>query len=120
MYLIRDIMHCKPGKVRAMVEKFQAINKLSKEAGFGSMRVMTDVAAERYWTVVSEIEVAHPRGARGRPSKKMMADPKFQEAMKGYHDLVERRAARNLPDREVTRDQEIKTGGSEIRRKEFS
>ncbi len=88
MFLVRDIMYCKPGKVRAMVEKFHAISKLGKEAGFGSMRVMTDVAAERYWTVVSEIEVPtlEEHEATG---KKMMADPRFQEAMKGYHDLVE-------------------------------
>jgi hypothetical protein len=29
MYLIRDIMYCKPGKVRPMVEKFTAMAKLS-------------------------------------------------------------------------------------------
>lgn len=88
MYVVRDIMHCKPGKVRAMVEKFQAINKLGKEAGFGTMRVMTDIAAERYWTVVSEMEVSSLE-EHEQTSKKMMADPRFQEAMKGYHDLVE-------------------------------
>jgi uncharacterized protein YbaA (DUF1428 family) len=88
MYLVRDIMYCKPGKVRSMVEKFQAIAKLGKDAGFGSMRVMTDVAAERYWTVISEVEVPSLE-AHEATSKKMMADPKFQEAMKGYHDLVD-------------------------------
>ena len=88
MYVIREIMHCKPGKVRAMVEKFHALNKLTKEAGMGTMRVMTDVAAERYWTVVSEVEVANLE-EHEQASKKMMGDAKFQEAMKGYHDLVE-------------------------------
>ena len=32
MYLIRDIMYCKPGKVRAMVEKFVAISKLGEQS----------------------------------------------------------------------------------------
>ena len=88
MYVIREVMHCKPGKVRAMVEKFHALNKLTAASGLGTMRVMTDVAAERYWTVISEIEVPTIDEFE-ETSKKMMADPKFQEAMKGYHDLVE-------------------------------
>lgn len=88
MYVIREIMHCKPGKVRAMVEKFHALNKLTTAAGLGAMRVMTDVAAERYWTVVSEVEVPNIDEFE-QTSKKMMADAKFQEVMKGYHDLVE-------------------------------
>jgi len=57
MLLIRDIMYCKPGKVRALVEKFSAMSKLNEKRGLPRMRIMTDVAAERYWTVVSEMEV---------------------------------------------------------------
>ena len=56
MYLIRDIMYCKPGQVRPMVEKFKALNKVLKKMGFPAMRIMTDVSAERYWTVVAEQE----------------------------------------------------------------
>ena len=59
MLLVREIMHCKPGKVRPMVEKFLAMNKLGAKAGMPSMRVMTDFSAERYWTIVAEME-AHP------------------------------------------------------------
>ena len=57
MLLIREVMHCKPGKVRPMVEKFLAMAKLNEEAGLGRMRVMTDFCAERYWTIVAEFEV---------------------------------------------------------------
>ena len=88
MYLIRDIMYCKPAKVRPMVEKFVALSKLSEKMGFGKMRVMTDVSAERYWTVVSEMEVAD-LGQYTEMSRKSMAMPEFQEAMKGYHDLID-------------------------------
>jgi hypothetical protein len=28
MYVIREILHCKPGKVRPMVEKFRAISNV--------------------------------------------------------------------------------------------
>ena len=88
MFLIRDIMYCKPGKARAMVEKFMALSKLSQTMGFGSMRVMTDVSAERYWTVVSEMEVPSIEQYT-ETSRKSMQMPEFQEAMKGYHDLID-------------------------------
>lgn len=39
MLLIREVMHCKPGKVRPMVEKFVAMNKLGKKTGMPPMRV---------------------------------------------------------------------------------
>ncbi|MEO7191543.1 MAG: hypothetical protein ABI051_10860 [Vicinamibacterales bacterium] len=88
MFLIRDIMYCKPGKARPMVEKFRALSKLTAQMGFGGMRIMTDVSAERYWTVVSEIEVTSLE-EYAETSRKSMSLPEFQEAMKGYHDLID-------------------------------
>ena len=88
MFLVRDIMYCKPGKARPMVEKFLAIRKLGEKAGFGTMRVMTDVSAERYWTVVSEIEVESLERFT-EMSRQSMEMKELQDAMKGYHDLVE-------------------------------
>ena len=88
MYLVRDIMYCKPGKAKQMVEKFKAVAKAGEKLGMGSMRVMTDVSAERYWTVVSEMEVPSLE-AFTEMSRKSMEMKEFQETMKGYHDLVE-------------------------------
>ena len=88
MFLIRDIMYCKPGKARPMVDKMKAIAKLGEKMGMGTMRVMTDVSAERYWTVVSEIEIASLE-QHTEMMKKSGQMPEFQEAMKGYHDLVD-------------------------------
>ena len=92
MLLIRDIFYCKPGKVRPMVEKFLAMNKLGPKAGMPKMRVMTDFCAERYWTLVAEMEVASveefERAMSGAGQSK--EDQKeFETIMKGYHDLVE-------------------------------
>jgi hypothetical protein len=70
------------------VEKFLALSKLSGKLGFAGMRVMTDVSAERYWTVVSEIEVPSLEEYT-EMSRKSMSMPEFQEAMKGYHDLID-------------------------------
>jgi hypothetical protein len=88
MFLVRDIMYCKPGKARAMVDKFVALSSISHRLGMGPMRVLTDVSAERYWTVVSEMEVPSLDALSDRASK-AMADPEFQAAMQGYHDLVD-------------------------------
>jgi hypothetical protein len=92
MYLIREIMYCKPGKVRPMVDKFVAMSKLGENSGMRGMRVMTDFSAERYWTVVAEMQVADLASF-----EKMMSAPagssddmkKMEEIMKDYHDLVD-------------------------------
>lgn len=92
MYLIRELMYCKPGKVRPMVEKFIAMSKLNEKLGMPKMRVMTDFAAEQYWTIVAEMEVPDLQSF-----ERMMSNPqgspddlkKFDEIMKGYHDLVD-------------------------------
>jgi hypothetical protein len=88
MLLIRDIFFCKPGKVRPMVDKFLAMKKLSEKKGLGSMRVMTDVSSESFWTVVSEFEVASLEAfmAMGQDADEMK---EFEAIMKDYHDLVD-------------------------------
>ena len=88
MFLVRDIMYCKPAQSRAMAKKFLALSKLTERMGMGAMRVMTDVSAERYWTVVSEMEVKNLEEYT-ETSRKSMENPEFQEAMKGYHDLID-------------------------------
>ena len=93
MLLIREIMYCKPGKVRPMVEKFLAMSKLGAKVGMPKMRVMTDFCAERYWTLVAEMEVASMdafermgQGGDGQNSEDMK---EFENLMKGYHEFVE-------------------------------
>lgn len=87
MLLIRDLMYCKPGKVRPMVEKFLAMAKLSEKKGRGKMRIMTDLSAERYWTVVSEMEVPSLEAFMAMGQSDQMKE--FDDIMKGYHDLVD-------------------------------
>jgi hypothetical protein len=92
MLLVREIMYCKPGKVRPMVEKFLAMSKLGERMGMGKMRVLTDLAGERYWTIVAELEVpslhAFEEMMQGQGQKE--ADAKeFESIMHGYHDLVD-------------------------------
>ncbi|HET9984301.1 MAG TPA: hypothetical protein VFQ38_11965 [Longimicrobiales bacterium] len=92
MYLVRDIMYCKPGQVRPMAQKFLAMSKLGEKVGMPKMRVMTDFSAERYWTVVAEMEVPSLEAY-----EEMMANPQgsaedmkeLENIMKDYHDLVD-------------------------------
>ena len=55
--------------------------------GFGTMRIMTDVSAERYWTVVAETETKD-LAEYADMSRQTMKDKNLQKAMKDYHDLV--------------------------------
>ena len=57
MFMSREIMHCKPGKVKDLVEKFKLISEALKAIGHPPMRIYTDVSGENYWTVVSEQDV---------------------------------------------------------------
>ncbi len=92
MLLIREVMYCKPGKVRPMVEKFVAMSKLNEKAGMGKMRVMTDFCAERYWTIVAEFEVASMQSFEEMMQGKGMSEQdtkEMEKLMTGYHDLIE-------------------------------
>ena len=94
MLLIREIMYCKPGKVRPMVEKFVTMAKLMEKYNQARMKIMTDFAAERYWTIVSEFEVesleAFEKMMSGQDEPYNADDTKkMEEIMKGYHELVE-------------------------------
>lgn len=92
MYLIRDVMYCKPGKVRALVDKYKAMSALGPKVGMPAMRIMTDFSAERYWTVVSEMEVTDLKAFEEMMTNAQGAEEdmkKMEEIMKGYHDLVD-------------------------------
>jgi hypothetical protein len=95
MLLIREIMYCKPGKVRPMVEKTVAMAKLMEKSGMGKMRVMTDFSAERYWTIVSDFEVESldafekMMSGAGASAQDAETNKQMEELMKGYHDLVD-------------------------------
>ncbi len=92
MMLVREIMYCKPGKVKPMVEKFLAMNKLGEKSGQPKMRVLTDFAGEQYWTIVAEMEVGSLEDFEKMMQGSGMSEAdgkKMEELMKGYHDLVD-------------------------------
>ena len=88
MYVIREVLHCKPGKVRQMTEKFRAISHALQEMGHEPMRLLTDVTGEPFWTIVAEAKVEKIDDFFA-VEQKLTADERVREAMADYHDLVE-------------------------------
>lgn len=90
MLLIRDTFHCKPGKVRPMVEKFKAMARIMEKQGMGKMRVLTDLAGSQFWTIVSEFEVENFDAFMNMDANTSEEDMKqFEEIMKDYHDHID-------------------------------
>jgi hypothetical protein len=88
MYVVRDILHCKPGKVRALVEKFKMVSAVAKRLGIAPPRILTDAGGMPFWTLVLEFE-AETIDAFAAMEGKVMSDPEIGGIMAGYHDLVE-------------------------------
>ncbi len=87
MLVIRDIMHCKPGRVRPMIDRFKAMQKLAKKHRMLQFRVLTDVSGEPFWTIILETEVKSLEQFE-KDGQKMMGNKEMGKIMKGYHDDV--------------------------------
>lgn len=88
MYVVREILHCKPGKVRQMVEKFRTISTALTELGHEPLRLLTDVTGEPFWTIVAEATVPTIDDFFAA-EQKLMANETLRQVMADYHDLVD-------------------------------
>ena len=88
MYVIREVLHCKPGKVRQMVEKFRGISTALKEMEQEPLRLLTDVTGEPYWTIVAEARVERIDDFFAM-EQQLTANETLRTTMADYHDLVE-------------------------------
>ena len=87
MYLIREVLNCKPGKVRQMVDKFRQISMALQEMGHEPMRLLTDVTGEPYWTVIAEAKVEKIDDFFAM-EETLMTNETLQKTMADYHELV--------------------------------
>ena len=87
MYVIREVLNCKPGKVRQMVEKFRSISTVLTEMGQEPLRLLTDVTGEPYWTVVAEATVEKIDDFFVM-EQHLMTNETLRKVMADYHDLV--------------------------------
>lgn len=89
MYVIREVLNCKPGKVRQMVEKFTQISIVLRDMGHEPMRILTDVTGEPYWTVIAEAKVEKIDDFFAM-EQKLTTNETLRKTMADYHDLVDR------------------------------
>jgi hypothetical protein len=50
MYLIRDVLNCKPGKVGELRKMFKALNGVMERTAFKRFPLITDVCGAPFWT----------------------------------------------------------------------
>jgi hypothetical protein len=106
MYVIREVLNCKPGKVRPMVEKFRLLSSALVDMGEQPLSVLTDVTGEPFWTVVVEAHVKtidHFFALEQR----LMANEAVVKTMGDYHSLLD--GGR----REIFRVESLKSTSSE-------
>ena len=89
MYIIREVLTCKPGKVRPLIDKFRILSQAVEETGRPPFRLLTDVSGEPFWTLIAEMTVKTIDEFFGL-EQTLMANESVTNAMSGYHDLVER------------------------------
>ena len=87
MYVIREILNCKPGKVRQMVEKFKSISTVLKDMGQEPLRLLTDVTGEPFWTLVAEARVEKIDDFFAM-EQKVMANETLRKGMADFHELI--------------------------------
>lgn len=88
MYVMREVLHCKPGKVREMVEKFRVLSNGVEAMGQEPLRLLTDAGGERFWTLVIEAKVERIEDFFAL-ERKLMEDETIRSTMADYHDLVD-------------------------------
>jgi hypothetical protein len=89
MYIVREILSCKPGKVRPLLDKFRALSGAVQETGRPPIRLLTDVSGEQFWTLIAEVSVETVDEFFAM-EQSLMSKESVQKAMSGYHELVER------------------------------
>jgi hypothetical protein len=87
MYLIREVLNCKPGKVGETIRRFKALSDVTERLHSKRFRLLTDLSGEPFWTLVAEMEVEGLDRFREMENE-VMAESDAQKAMAGYHELL--------------------------------
>lgn len=87
MFMVREVLSCKPGKVGELVRKFRALGDLMQTMGLAPFRLYTDVAGEPFWTLVLERDY-ETLDQIPEVESRVMGEASAREIMSGYHELV--------------------------------
>lgn len=87
MYMIREVLQCKPGHVRELADKFKTVNGLMEGMGLAPFRIYTDYTGCPFWTVVLEREYEGLDEAQ-EVEASVFGQDAAKAAMAGYHELL--------------------------------
>ena len=88
MYIVREVLSCKPGKVRQLMDRFRTLSAAVQQTGRPPLRLLTDVSGEPFWTLIAEASVETVDEFFSM-EQALMGDESVRNAMAGYHELVE-------------------------------
>lgn len=88
MYIIREVLNCKPGKVRQLIDRFRTLSAAVQQTGHPPLRLLTDVSGEPFWTLIAEVSV-ETVDEFFAIEQTVMGNESARNAMAGYHELVE-------------------------------
>ena len=88
MYVIREVLSCKPGRVGDLTKRFKVVSSVIERQGHKPLRLLTDLSGEPFWTLVVEAETKSVAAFLDLEAS-LMDDPEAREAMTGYHDLLQ-------------------------------
>ena len=88
MYVIREVLHCRPGKVRPIVEKFRKISGAFEKKGQQPLRLLTDVSGEQFWTLVMEASVERIEDFFALEGE-LMQDESLRETFADFHSHID-------------------------------
>lgn len=87
MFMVREILRCKPGKVGELLKRFKQLATVMREMKLEPFRMYTDVSGGAFWTLVLEREYASLDEVPTLEAR-VMAEERARSAMAGYHELV--------------------------------
>ena len=89
MFMVREVLNCRPGKVGALMKKFKELGSLMEEMDLAPFRLYTDVSGENFWTLVLEREYGSLDEMQALEAR-VMGDERARAIMADYHELIER------------------------------
>ena len=87
MLVVREVLHCQPGKIKDLLAKFRGVNGVMQKMGFQPFRLLTDLSGEQFWTLVLESETASVNDFLDMENR-VMATEEARKAMAGYQELI--------------------------------
>jgi hypothetical protein len=88
MYIIREVVQCKPGKVKQLLERFRTMSVVMREMDQEPPRLLTDVTGGPFWTLVAELTVEKIDDFFA-VEQRLMTNEVLRKTMADYHEFVD-------------------------------